>query len=264
MPKEKIFEFKRAIFGKVRKMLLECDAAIEVADARNIAGTRIKKLDRPFASKVIIAAAKCDLAPGPFPKYSDRIPVIPFSSRTKRGKEELLAALRGRRDQMNQSRILHGKQPLPEIRACVFGIPNVGKSSLINVISNRKGAKTGFKAGVTTNVQWISLGGGILLYDTPGVINLEENDEQLALKASLDVEKLSDPQEAALILIARCLSSKNPTLFSHFGIAHSTDPDSILESIARKRGLLLKKGEPNISEASKIIVREYQKGKFSS
>lgn len=262
MAKDRIYEFKRAFFGKVRKMLLECDIAIEVADARNIQGTRVRKLDRPFASKVLIAAAKSDIAQGPFPPSVDHMSVIPFSSRTNSGKERILAALQKRRSQINERRIRAGKQPLPEIRICVFGIPNVGKSSLINALSGKHAARTGFKAGVTKSVQWITIGKGLLLYDTPGIVNLEESEEQLALKSSLDVEKLADPEDAALSLISRILSSKSDSLFKLYSIPHSSNPEQILESMAKRRGLLLKGGEPNMREAAKVLIREYQKGRF--
>lgn len=263
MKKDKIYEYKRAFFGNVRAMIQDCDVAIEVADARNLEGTRIKKLDKMFASKVIIAATKSDISQRHVQPSVDMMPVIEFSSRGGRGRENVMAALEAKRDAINARRKRAGKLPQREIRICVFGIPNVGKSSLINVLSKRHGAVTGFKAGVTKSVQWIKLAPGFLLYDTPGIVNLEEPMEQLALKSALDVERLADPEEVALGLISKCIASPNASLFSAYNIPKSESPDGILSSFAIRRGLLQKGGGPNIKEASKVLIREYQKGKFS-
>ena len=96
--------------------------------------------------------------------------------------------------------------------------------------------------------------------DTPGIIQRRETSGSLALKTALSVEKVDDPELAAYEIIKRSLKSGN--LFSYYGIPRSSNPETVLEMIAEKRKLLLKRGEPNTIEAAKILIREYQKGKI--
>ena len=109
----------------------------------------------------------------------------------------------------------------------------------------------------------MALRNGFLLCDTPGVVPLHAGDEGLALKAALDVEKLSDTEETALRLISAAIRAKNPSIFSVYSIPECENADDALAQIARRRGMLLSCGELNIKEAAKVIIRGYQKGKFS-
>jgi ribosome biogenesis GTPase A len=87
-------------------------------------------------------------------------------------------------------------------------------------------------------------------------------EEELALAGSLDVEKLKDPISVAEKLIENLDSEKKEEFSKYFGIEFSDDAQEVLARIASRRGKLMQKGVPNILEAAKIVLREYQKGKF--
>ncbi len=247
-------DFRKRTFSQVYRLLRRCDLAIEVVDARDIEGTRMRNLDREFRSKVILVASKADLASEASKKQSllEGEQVIFFSSRTRDGLDGIFREIRARQK----------KRGLKFIRLVIFGIPNVGKSSLINAIRGKHTVATGFRSGITRGPQWIKVKDDILLLDTPGVVGLTETADELVLKAAIDVEKLKDPERVAAKLIVKFAESKNNALISNYGIKNSEDPLETLSSIAKKRGFLLKGGEPNTFEAAKVLLRDFQKGKF--
>ncbi|MFH0817685.1 MAG: GTPase [Candidatus Micrarchaeota archaeon] len=247
-------DFRKKTFSQVYRLLRRCDLAIEVVDARDIEGTRMTNLDREFRSKVVVVASKADLIAKKDKKINsfDGSPVIFFSSRTRDGLAEIFREITSRRE----------KRRLKTVKLVIFGIPNVGKSSLINAIRGKHSTATGFRSGITRGPQWIKVKDGILLFDTPGVIGLTASDDELALKAAVNVENLKDPEKVAIKLLLKFEESKNNSLLLHYGAESSPDPQETLASIAKKRGILLKGGEPNSFEAAKVVLRDFQKGKF--
>jgi hypothetical protein len=158
--------------------------------------------------------------------------------------------------------VTHDQRSDDSLGILIFGMPNVGKSSLINALSGRRATQTGFRSGITRGPQWINLGKGMKLLDTPGVVDLHMPAEDMALHASLDAEKVKTPEDTAELIIEKFTRVNDSGLFKHFGIEPSMDYEVVLESIALKRGLLAKGGEPRIGEAAKIVIREWQKGKY--
>ncbi|MFH1447255.1 MAG: GTPase [Candidatus Micrarchaeota archaeon] len=247
-------ERKRS-YARVSRLLKGCDIAIEVVDARDIEGTRLRKLDGQFKSKVFIVATKYDLLPKDaiFPKETWGIQIIPFSARTRKGLVTIFRTIR----RMAKSK------GLEKAKVAIFGIPNVGKSSLINVMRGRHSAKTGFRPGVTKAQQWITIRSGILLYDTPGVIDFKTTNNELAIKGAVDIDKLKDPESVAISIIERFQKAGNSSLEGYYAIPHTEDGFEILSAIASRRGLLLRGGELNTFEAARVLIREFQKGRFT-
>lgn len=247
-------DMRKVYYAQLLRILKQCHLAIEVLDARDMEGTRLRRLDRQFRSKVMLVATKEDLLQKPHTQKRtlDGMPLLYFSARTRDGLEEIFDEIRARAK----------AKDLQEIKVVIFGIPNVGKSSLINLMRGRHSAITGFKSGITRGPQWVRIRSGILLLDTPGVVSLSETRDDLALKAAENVENLKDPERVAIELIKKFSGRNDNSLLNFYGVGNAEDELVILESIAMRRGLLLKGGEPNTQEAAKIVIRDFQKGKF--
>ncbi len=246
---------RKVFFAQILRLLKRCDVAIEVVDARDPQGTRVTKLDRHFRSKVMIVATKADLireSPR-LPAFLEGMPLVYFSSRTREGLEDIFRLIRS----------WARAKELEEAKVAVFGIPNVGKSSLINVMRGKHSALTGFRVGITRGPQWVKISSGILLLDTAGVVDLKQTREELVLKAAFSVDNLPNPERLALELIEKFLKKKEDSIFKNYKIEKSDDSEKVLESVAKRRGILLKGGEPNIKETAKVVLRDFQKGKFS-
>ncbi|MFH1222450.1 MAG: GTPase [Candidatus Micrarchaeota archaeon] len=240
-------------YRRVFEFLQWCDIAIEVVDARNVEGTRSSKMDKRIKDKLLIAACKADLLPSDARriKETEGIPIIYFSTRTRVGIPNLLRHIR----------LMRTKKKVERIKVTIFGIPNVGKSTLINVLSRRHAARTGFMPGITRGEQWVKIGDDILLCDTPGVFVLNNTESELAEKGAVAVEKLKNPMAAATKLIDKFSCCHNNSLFKFYGVEKAKG-DEALEAITRKRCMLLRRGEPNLEEMAKVIMRDFQKGKF--
>lgn len=247
---------KTRMWSHVKKMLKEAHIILEVVDARRIGQTRMPRIESGYKSKLFIAATKSDLLPSfPTQKSLDSIPIFYVSSKTKRGIGALKESLLKTADEK-----LKIKQP--PITIVAFGIPNVGKSSLINSILGKNIAKTGFRAGITTGEQWINLSEKIRLIDVPGVVEFAKSTDDLALSAAIDAQNLKNPQATAEKVLAIFLQNSDDSIFEHYKMQKTFDIEKVLTHIAELRGKLQKGGTPNTDEAARILLREWQKGKI--
>ncbi len=153
------------------------------------------------------------------------------------------------------------------VRCMVIGIPNVGKSTFINTVSKKSGAKTGNKPGVTRGKQWIALGKTIELLDTPGILWPKFEDEKtglnLALIGSMNDEILDISELCCKVL--EFFKNENPSLLKQrYGDDLDTelDPPAMLIKIASKRNVITKGNEPDINRMSSIIMEEFRSGKI--
>lgn len=242
---------KRKYYSQLIELLRKADVAIEVVDARFINETRIGKLENRFGNKILIAACKSDLVP----KDRREPGYAYFSTRTREGITEILqrATEIGRNNPFRRTK---------DVKMVIFGIPNVGKSSLINALRKKYAAVTGFRAGLTHGPQWIRVSKELMLCDTAGVVELGETEESMAMKSALDVTELKRPEQVAAKLISKAAGLRRNPIFRHYGIEKAGDAEDVLMQIAKKRGLLGKGGELLVSEAAKVLMRDYQKGKF--
>lgn len=153
------------------------------------------------------------------------------------------------------------------MRAMVIGIPNSGKSTIVNNLCNKGRAITGNKAGVTRSKQWIKVGNDIEFMDTPGVLlpNFENEDNayNLAFVGSVrdDVLNLIEVCEK---LIARLRVMKTNPLQTKYGVVfeENTLDNDILKQIGKKRGCLIKGGEIDVERACKLLLTEFRAGKL--
>jgi len=152
------------------------------------------------------------------------------------------------------------------VRAMVAGIPNVGKSTLINTIAGKTAAKTGNKPGVTRGNQWIRLNKSVELLDTPGILWPKFEDprtgELIAYLGSIN-DLLVDPAELATEFIRFLIAEgKAEGFLARFAVTEDMTPLKILEKIAVDRGCLKEGAEPDLEKAAVIVMNEFRAGKL--
>ncbi len=145
----------------------------------------------------------------------------------------------------------------------VLGYPNVGKSSIINAISHKKKAKVGKKSGTTHGLQWVRATDEIKLIDSPGVIPLEERDEAFdALIGAKDSERLKNPEVVAVEFLKMFKDNMEDVEENYKVDIESQNPEEIIREIGLKKGHLIKGGGPDVNRTSKMLIRDWQKGKL--
>lgn len=157
----------------------------------------------------------------------------------------------------------HRKGPLKTIRAMVVGIPNVGKSTLINTLMERNVAKVSDKPAVTRAEQLVTLKNGITLSDNPGIL-ARRMDEAATLRLALGgaIPDTALDYQSVGLFAAGYLARVYPSLLcSRFKLASLPDaPDLVLEAIGRKRGCLRPGGVVDLHKAADILVHEFRAG----
>ena len=153
------------------------------------------------------------------------------------------------------------KQP---IRTMVIGIPNVGKSTLINNLCGKKKVVVGNKAGVTRAEQWIKLGDDFTILDTPGVLPMNYPDGAMAVRLALlgcMKEEVLPTEDLAYALLGYLKQNYPNALMERFGIENIAegDSDDIFLAIAKRR-LLLEGNEPSLSKACYLLIKEFKDG----
>lgn len=151
------------------------------------------------------------------------------------------------------------------IRVMIAGVPNIGKSTLINHLATRNKAQVGPKPGVTRQNQWIQLQGDFELLDTPGILWPHIRDKKhellLALLGNLKEEVVD------IVLVSDYLWTElkkhSNVQWNILGLTQCPDsPDELLELVALKRGLLKQGGVPDPFRTAALIIKEYRDGRL--
>ncbi|HEY8361572.1 MAG TPA: ribosome biogenesis GTPase YlqF [Tissierellaceae bacterium] len=150
------------------------------------------------------------------------------------------------------------------IRIMILGIPNVGKSTLINTLARKKSAKTGDKPGITKSNQWIKTKFNLDLLDTPGILWPKFEDKKVGLHLAFTgaiKDEILDIETLALKLVEILVKDFPNLLNSRYNIdIENKSPLEIMEEIGKKRGALIKGGEIDYTKTSSIILDEFRKG----
>ncbi len=151
------------------------------------------------------------------------------------------------------------------IRVLVAGVPNAGKSAIINRLVGRKSAKEGDKPGVTRGLQWVKLSDTLELLDSPGLlwpkIESQEVAAKIAVIGSLKQEIL-DETALAVALIDMLKTAKPGAIAARYGINEDGAAHEVLGALCRKRGFLVKQGETDMERGAKVLLDEFRGGRL--
>ena len=252
--------------------LKQVDAVCEIVDARIPVSSRNPDIDAICGDKPrIVILNRMDLADPAATRIwvehfrKKGMAAVPTDCKSRRGISEFEPAVRSVLQEKIQRNAARGmNRPL---RVMIVGIPNVGKSTLINQISGRKGAKAENRPGVTRGKQWVTVNNGLLLLDTPGILWPRFDDPQVGMMLAYTgavKEGVIDIEELACFLMELLWRRYPQAVKDRYGIDMPADAKGyeLLEAAGRKRGFLVARGEINTERMAKVLLDEYRGGKL--
>ena len=257
---------------KTREMIQEnlklVDAVVEVIDARIPVSSRNPIIDDIVRDKTrIVALNKIDLADGAQTESWKReltaagTYAIPVNCNTGAGINQIFRRLDLIREKRERETVR--RRPL---RLMIVGVPNVGKSSLINKLTGKKSAKTGDRPGVTRGKQWLTLTNGMQLLDTPGILwpKFEDPDVGLNLAFCGSIrDEILDVETLCLELIKVLLQDYSSLLEARYKVEEiSEDGLEAMEQIALKRGFIFPGKRIDYERTAKTVLDEFRGGKI--
>jgi ribosome biogenesis GTPase A len=151
------------------------------------------------------------------------------------------------------------------LRVLICGVPNVGKSTLINTLVGKKATKTGDEAGITKTEQRINLASDAYLYDTPGMlwpkIVVPQSGDHLAAAGSVG-KNAYDEEEVAMSLLEALQRHHAGQLEARYKLegAAAARPEALLEAVAHHRGAVQSGGRLNVQKAAEIVLHDFRAG----
>ncbi len=245
------------------------DVIIELLDARAPLSSINENLEKLIQNKKkLIVLTKIDLADPEATKewinfFKQKYDSVLTLDLKKSGAENILskAVINLGKDKWAKEKA-KGMKPQP-IRAMIIGIPNVGKSSLINRIAKRKAAGVQNKPGFTRGEQWIKVNQDFLLLDTPGILPMSYENQKKAANLALIGSIREDilPNETLGELLLAYLRNQYPSaLLSRFGIETIGDRLVVLNQISEKRKLVDGVGQNDLKRSEALLLKEFKDG----
>ena len=245
-----------------------CDGVVCVLDARAPIATINQNLRKIFGEKpVLYVLNKADLADpnktDAFLKYFEGKGkyVVKCDSTNTSTKRVLLQKLNAITEEKRERALAKGLNRT--FRFMVAGIPNTGKSTIVNLLSGQKKAKTGDKAGVTRDVRWLKCGGFDLL-DTPGTMppacENQYHARHLAYIGSIN-DDILDLDDIALELLGELAEKYPSNLTERYGITDYSEKLAMYEAVCKRRGFLFRGGEFDYERGAKAIMDDFRKGR---
>ena len=265
--------------AKTKRMMREClpevDIILELIDSRIPYSSKNPEIEKMIGDKPKITVLTKSMLANPdktrawvdyFKSCGTRAVVIDSTSGL--GIDALAAAVRevlAEKIARYRDKGMTGRR----LKAMIVGIPNVGKSSLINRIAGGKKARVEDRPGVTVTKQWVPTEIGLDLLDMPGVLWPKFEDERvgenLAITGAIR-DKILDTEEIAMIMCRRLMDIAPEELCARYKLdpdeAECLDGYDLFELIGRRRGFLISGGEVNHSRTADVLLDEFRGGKI--
>lgn len=262
--------------AKTKRLILEhlkaVDLVAELLDARIPYSSANPMISELTAGKPrIVILNKADLAD---PKETERwiafykekgVRAIPLDSTSPKSKKILIAAIHEAGQPVIQKWARRGLKSR-SVRLMILGIPNVGKSTLINRLAGAKAARTANTPGHTRGKQWVRLQDGMDLLDTPGVLWPKFEDQTAAMRLAVTgaiAGDVFDPDEIVPALLSALVMMKPDVLKEKYDIEDvHADPQLLIAAAGRRRGCLLPGGGVDFDRAQQAILLDFRNGKL--
>lgn len=265
--------------AKTRRLIEEClpqvDLVLELLDARIPRSSKNPEIERLLGTKPkVVILTKSSLAdPSATAEwlefYKGRgVSAVVIDSATGQGLDTLADTIRtamSEKLERYRTKGMSGRR----LKAMIVGIPNVGKSSLINKLAGAKKAKVENRPGVTLTKQWVPTEIGIDLLDMPGVLWPKFEDEivgqNLAMTGAIR-DQILDTEEIAMLLTVRLMSCARGAFMTRYKLTddeiEGLDGYDLFELVGRKRGMLVSGGEVNHERCAVMLLEEFRSAKI--
>lgn len=263
---------------QIQEKLKLIDIVLELLDARLPVSSRNPMIDEILQHKPrLVLLNKSDLADPDFTNQwvaffaKQGLQALPIDASSGQRVKEILSKAKVSLQDKIDAQIRKGVNPRA-IRALIVGIPNVGKSTLINRLAGRNIAATGDKPGVTKGQQWIKMGGEMELLDTPGILWPRFEDQEvgyrLAASGAIKDDILNIP-DVAFYTVKYLIRYYPHLMKERFGLQNlpedlevTEEVVAVMEEIGRKRGCLMSGGKVDLEKTSLVILRDLRSGKL--
>lgn len=265
--------------AKTRRVMKESlglvDIVVELRDARIPKSSRNPEIEKIVGDKPrLVVFNKADIADPAVTKMwqdyykSHGVRTLALDCRSGKGLKELVPAVRETLADLLAKRRARGMESRP-IRMMIVGVPNVGKSSLINRLAGGKKVKVEDRPGVTRGKQWVRLENGIELLDMPGVLWPKFDDKQVGERLAYTgaiKDDVYDLEWVAMRFLALLRERYPQLLEERFKVtaeeSADLEPYDLLELVGRKRGMMMSGGVVNTERTAITVLDEFRSGKI--
>nr|CAX32467.1 nucleostemin-like protein 1 [Isodiametra pulchra] len=275
---------RRFFFKEFKKVIIAADVVIQVLDARDPLACRCKEVEQQVidnGKKLVLLLNKIDLVPKEnvfawLEYLRKEFPTLPFKGSTQHQKANLgkrKVKLKKIQVQTLESSLAVGVDNLMRllgnysrnndmktaITIGVVGIPNVGKSSVINSLKRSRACNVGSVPGVTRSMQEVQLDSKLRLLDSPGVVIQKQEQTGLVLRNCVNMYEVQDPEAVVEALLKKVTREKMMIIYN---IRAFETVRELLAIVAYKKGFIKKGGIPNLTQAAKSIIEDWNSGRI--